>query len=260
MRQAQLGRQAESKGGTSSDGRPISSTPTTAFGWGSAFLLAVGLVTPAAVLLHLGELRLERVQVLGGGFRSLGVVGELGQPRLEIGLVLPDRRKRGGIAAGFRVFRKKGVRLCDVLIRRENLLGLVQGERLLPFRHLRADPGLLAVGLHDGLAGGDRVLLGHHGGDPNRDSGDSEHGTDDHVVSHWSLDCAGSPSAAPERDDFSSNRHHALALCWSMIFSENRCPLFGIMLSPADGATALGRTPPLCSYSSTTATGLRHGL
>src|SRR5215813_11995031 len=33
-----------------------------------------------------------------------------------------------------------------------------------------------------------------------------------------------------KRDDFSSNRHLALAYCWSMIFSENRCPLFGIML------------------------------
>jgi hypothetical protein len=33
-----------------------------------------------------------------------------------------------------------------------------------------------------------------------------------------------------ERDDFSSNRHPALASCLSMIFSENRCPLFGIML------------------------------
>jgi len=33
-----------------------------------------------------------------------------------------------------------------------------------------------------------------------------------------------------ERDDFSSNRLPALAYCWSMIFSENRYPLFGIML------------------------------
>jgi hypothetical protein len=31
------------------------------------------------------------------------------------------------------------------------------------------------------------------------------------------------------RDDFSSNYHPALALCLSMIFSENRFPLFGIM-------------------------------
>jgi len=36
--------------------------------------------------------------------------------------------------------------------------------------------------------------------------------------------------ACLERDDFSFARHPALAYCWSMIFSENRCPLFGIML------------------------------
>jgi hypothetical protein len=35
---------------------------------------------------------------------------------------------------------------------------------------------------------------------------------------------------ALERDDFSSSRHPAPAPYWSMIFSENRCPLFGIML------------------------------
>ena len=33
-----------------------------------------------------------------------------------------------------------------------------------------------------------------------------------------------------ERDDLSPIRHHALAYWWSMIFSENRYPLFGIML------------------------------
>jgi hypothetical protein len=33
-----------------------------------------------------------------------------------------------------------------------------------------------------------------------------------------------------ERDDFSLNRHPALAFCLSIIFSENRCTLFGIML------------------------------
>ena len=45
---------------------------------------------------------------------------------------------------------------------------------------------------------------------------------------------AGPPAAvllaALERDDFSSSRHHALSYRWSMIFSENRYPLFGIML------------------------------
>jgi hypothetical protein len=33
-----------------------------------------------------------------------------------------------------------------------------------------------------------------------------------------------------ERDGFSSNRHQALTSCRSMMFSENRYPLFGIML------------------------------
>src|SRR5215211_6877272 len=37
-------------------------------------------------------------------------------------------------------------------------------------------------------------------------------------------------SMSLERDDFSSNHHLALAYWWSMIFSENRYPLFGIML------------------------------
>src|SRR5262247_4864196 len=40
----------------------------------------------------------------------------------------------------------------------------------------------------------------------------------------------GSIEQAPERDDFSSNRHLALSYAWRMIFSENRYPLFGIML------------------------------
>ena len=40
----------------------------------------------------------------------------------------------------------------------------------------------------------------------------------------------GNASVFLERDNFSSNRHLALPYCWSMIFSENRYPLFGIML------------------------------
>src|SRR5262245_56406034 len=41
--------------------------------------------------------------------------------------------------------------------------------------------------------------------------------------------------AGLERDDFSSNRHPALPCCWSMIFTENRYPLFGIMPYSAAG-------------------------
>ncbi|WFU16650.1 hypothetical protein [Bradyrhizobium sp. CB3481] len=33
-----------------------------------------------------------------------------------------------------------------------------------------------------------------------------------------------------KRDEIGLNRHRALALCLSMIFSENRCTLFRIML------------------------------
>jgi len=39
----------------------------------------------------------------------------------------------------------------------------------------------------------------------------------------------GSAPSSLERDDFSLHRHPALASCLSMIFSENRCTLFGIM-------------------------------
>jgi hypothetical protein len=38
------------------------------------------------------------------------------------------------------------------------------------------------------------------------------------------------PTHRLERDDFSSNRHPALSYSWSMMYSENRYPLFGIML------------------------------
>src|SRR5262249_26570247 len=42
-----------------------------------------------------------------------------------------------------------------------------------------------------------------------------------------------------KRDDFSSNRHPTLAPCLSMIFSENRYTLFGIMLWPHVNRSAL---------------------
>ena len=41
------------------------------------------------------------------------------------------------------------------------------------------------------------------------------------------------PTLPLEHDVIRWNRHHALALCLSMIFSENRFPLFRIMLSSA---------------------------
>ena len=53
------------------------------------------------------------------------------------------------------------------------------------------------------------------------------------------------PAAARlERDDFSSSCHPALSVLFSMIFSENRFPLFGIMLHRPRGAvTSMMRGP-----------------
>src|SRR5215211_8051207 len=42
----------------------------------------------------------------------------------------------------------------------------------------------------------------------------------------------------PERDDFPSHRHPLQVNCWSMIFSENRSPLFGFMLLALTSAPA----------------------
>src|SRR5213080_748908 len=50
-----------------------------------------------------------------------------------------------------------------------------------------------------------------------------------------------------KRDDFSSNRHPALAYWWSMIFSENRYPLFGIMLYAS--GYHFGRTEFIVPYA-----------
>jgi len=50
------------------------------------------------------------------------------------------------------------------------------------------------------------------------------------TLSRGRLKTANGGKVPLERDDFSSNRHPGLTCSWSMIFSENRCPLFGIML------------------------------
>jgi hypothetical protein len=46
----------------------------------------------------------------------------------------------------------------------------------------------------------------------------------------WTAGTSRDKLAGLKRDDFSSIRHPALAYWRSMIFSENRNPLFGIML------------------------------
>src|SRR5262245_38621110 len=171
------------------DGRPSVPVPRMR----SALALAVGLVTSAAVLLHLGELRLERVEILRGGLGRLGFVGELRQLGVEIGLVLPDRRQCRRVAPRLRTLRKQRVHLGDLLVGGENQLRLGEIERLLALRHLAAEPGLLAVGLHDGLAGGNRILLGGDGGHAERNGSNRKHSADDHVVSLMALFRSGPP-------------------------------------------------------------------
>jgi hypothetical protein len=50
-------------------------------------------------------------------------------------------------------------------------------------------------------------------------------------ISTMRADWGGVPAAVRlKRDGSCSGRHPALGHCWSMMFSENRYPLFGIML------------------------------
>ena len=56
----------------------------------------------------------------------------------------------------------------------------------------------------------------------------------------WTRSVEVSARSPLKRGDFSSNRVLALVYWWSMIFSENRCPLFGIMLQWALGCARRG--------------------
>src|SRR3954451_21643250 len=111
----------------------------------SGLALAIGLVAATAVLLHLGELRLEGIEIGDLRFGSLGLVGELRQLGVEIGLVLPNRRQRSGIATGLRAVRPQIVRRGDLLVGGEDALALLHGERLLAARHLGTQLGGLAI-------------------------------------------------------------------------------------------------------------------
>ena len=141
---------------------------------------------------------------------------------LALDVLLLGRRLDDEIAVAERVER---FRRRDVLERRLRVLFLddVLGDLA---RHVAVDgrePGLDAVG---------RDVVERHGKAGERaDMGDAvahlagaDHADFANSVRHGFL------SEPLERDDFSSNRHPALDYWWSMIFSENRCPLFGIML------------------------------
>src|SRR5205823_3152511 len=60
--------------------------------------LAVGSMAPDAILAHFGQLNLEAVEVVDCADRRLRVARELGEPRREVGLVLPNRGQCRGIA------------------------------------------------------------------------------------------------------------------------------------------------------------------
>src|SRR5262245_66603052 len=81
--------------------------------------LAVGLMASAAILADLGDLNLEAVEILGCVQGGLGLAGKLGQSRIEIGLVFPDCRQRGGVA-GLGIVREQ---------RRGLLASLGEGDR-----------------------------------------------------------------------------------------------------------------------------------
>src|SRR5258708_20563345 len=82
-------------------------------------------------LAHLVHLTFEPLETLGCPDRRLRVAGELGEPRREIGFVLPTRRQCRGIA-DLRIIRKQRRRLLARLGKcRECFFRLVEIERPL---------------------------------------------------------------------------------------------------------------------------------
>src|SRR5262249_7034203 len=142
-------------------------------------LLAVGLVTAAAILAHLGDLNLEAVEILGCADGGLGIAGKLGELGREIGLVFPNRRQCRGIAAALGIVREECRRLVARLGEgREHLLRFVEIEGPLGLQHVGGNLALIAIGLHQGLAGSDRVALGHERGGAEREHCNDECGAD----------------------------------------------------------------------------------
>src|ERR1700745_135052 len=149
-------------------------------------LLAVGLVTPAAILAHLGDLDLEAVEVLGRGPGRLGLAGKLGEPGGEIGLVLPNRGQCRGIATGLGIVREEYRRLLACLGEgREHLFRCVEIEGLLGLQHVGGNLALVAIGLHQRLASSDRVALRHQRGGPEREHCNNKRGADHLVLPLW---------------------------------------------------------------------------
>src|SRR4051812_26225242 len=64
----------------------------------SGFFPAVGLVTAAAVLTDPLDGRLQAGLIRDPGLSRLGILFEFARTSIEIGFVLPDDRKSGGLA------------------------------------------------------------------------------------------------------------------------------------------------------------------
>src|SRR5437773_1858566 len=73
----------------------------------SALFDAVMLVATVAILRHVAKAGPEAVEILGGILRRLGVGGEFREPGLHVVQVLPDLRRRAGIAARLGILRKQ---------------------------------------------------------------------------------------------------------------------------------------------------------
>ena len=113
---------------------------------------------------------------------------ELGESGFEVVQVLPDF---GTGAVGIlrrrlvdRILREQGRRFRRrILEGREDLMRLVEIERSLALDHGGADLALVAIGFHQRLARGDRVLLGYGGGDAKRNRRNRKYGTNHVMVS-----------------------------------------------------------------------------
>src|ERR1043166_562786 len=123
-------------------------------------------------------------------------------PGFELGIVRHAALERNGVELGAAGRFVRGARAA-ALAMLDDLRRPAQRAHLGDARHVAAVP------LHAEFELFVRV-------DPSRIDGELDH------------DALRAPQL--ERDGFSSNRHPALSYSWSMIFSENRYPLFGIML------------------------------
>src|ERR1700722_780040 len=145
---------------------------------GSAFLDPVFFVAAAAVILADGAERgLEAVEVVHFGDGVLGVGAELGEPRFEVIDIFSDLRIGCGVAAGLGIVGEQRRRLGGgILEGGEDLARLLDIERRFTLGHRCADLGLVAIGLHQRLARGDRILLRESGAGTQGDNGDGGHG------------------------------------------------------------------------------------